>query len=142
MTVAPAAVVSQRLNASTILDRNLEAGRAADTALITADGRRVSYGELARLAAGVAGYLRDLGIEREQRVLMILDDSPAFPATFLGAMRIGAVPVPVNPMDRLDNYAYYLDDSYAKVVFVEAALLPALEEEERKARQLGQGTVT
>ena len=51
---------------------------------------------------------------------MILDDSPAFPAAFLGAMRIGAVPVPVNPMDRVDNYAYYLDDSYAKVLVVEA----------------------
>ena len=57
---------------------------------------------------------------------MILDDSPAFPATFLGAMRIGAVPVPVNPMDRVDNYAYYLDDSYAKVLVVEASLLEAL----------------
>ena len=68
-----------------------------------------------------------LGVEREQRILMILDDSPAFPAVFLGAMRIGAVPVPVNPMDRVDNYAYYLDDSYAKVLVVEASLLAALE---------------
>jgi benzoate-CoA ligase family protein len=58
---------------------------------------------------------------------MILDDSPAFPAVFLGAMRIGAVPVPVNPLDRVDNYAYYLKDSYAKVLFVEAALLPGLD---------------
>jgi benzoate-CoA ligase family protein len=37
------------------------------------------------------------------------------------------VPVPVNPMDRVDNYAYYLDDSYAKVLFVEGSLLDALE---------------
>jgi benzoate-CoA ligase len=42
-------------------------------------------------------------------------------------MRIGAVPVPVNPMDRVDNYLYYLDDSYARVLVVEASLLPALE---------------
>ena len=68
-----------------------------------------------------------LGVEREQRILMILDDSPAFPAVFLGAMRIGAVPVPVSPMDRVDNYAYYLDDSYAKVLVVEGSLLEALE---------------
>jgi benzoate-CoA ligase family protein len=58
---------------------------------------------------------------------MVLDDSPVFPATFLGAIRIGAVPVPVNPMDRPDNYAYYLDDSYANVLVVEAALLDKLE---------------
>ncbi len=119
---------AERLNASTLLDHNLEAGRADKTALLTADGA-VTYGELASMTAAVASYLVDLGVEREQRVLMILDDSPAFPATFLGAMRIGAVPVPVNPMDRLDNYAYYLDDSYAKVLVVEASLLSGLEAE-------------
>jgi benzoate-CoA ligase len=42
---------------------------------------------------------------------------------FLGAMRIGAVPVPVNPLDRADNFAYYLQDSYARVLIIEAALL-------------------
>jgi benzoate-CoA ligase family protein len=117
---------AERLNASTLLDRNLEAGRADQVALLTVDGA-VSYGELAGLTGAVASYLTMLGIEREQRILMILDDSPAFPATFLGAMRIGAVPVPVNPMDRVDNYAYYLDDSYAKVLVAEASLLPVLE---------------
>src|ERR671931_680935 len=55
------------------------------------------------------------------------DDSPAFHATFLGAIRIGAVPIPVNPMDRADNYAYYLDDSYAKLIVVESSLLEKLE---------------
>ena len=116
----------ERLNASTLLDANLEAGRADAPALLTADGT-VTYRELAGLTGAVASYLTMLDIEREQRVLMILDDSPAFPAAFLGAMRIGAVPVPVNPMDRVDNYAYYLDDSYARVLFVEASLLEALE---------------
>ncbi len=117
---------AERLNASTLLDANLEAGRAEKPALLTVDGP-VTYRDLAGLTAAVASYLTMLDIEREQRILMILDDSPAFPAAFLGAMRIGAVPVPVNPMDRVDNYAYYLDDSYAKVLFVEASLLPALE---------------
>jgi benzoate-CoA ligase family protein len=119
---------TERLNASTLLDRNLDAGRADKAALLTADGS-VSYAELASLVAGVASYLGELGVQREQRVLMILDDSPAFPAVFLGAMRIGAVPVPVNPMDRVDNYAYYLDDSYARVLVIEASLLPAMEAE-------------
>jgi len=117
---------AERLNASTLLDAQLEAGRAHAPALLTVDGV-VTYRELAGLTGAVASYLSMLGIEREQRILMILDDSPAFPAVFLGAMRIGAVPVPVNPMDRVDNYAYYLDDSYAKVLVVEASLLPALE---------------
>jgi len=119
---------SERLNASTLLDGNLEAGLADEPALLTGS-RAVSYRELASLVSAVASYLTELGVEREQRVLMILDDSPAFPAVFLGAMRMGAVPVPVNPMDRVDNYAYYLDDSYARVLFVEGSLLPALEAE-------------
>jgi benzoate-CoA ligase family protein len=119
---------AERLNASTLLDSNLEAGRAENTAYVTAE-ETVTYGELASLTAAVASYLVDLDVQREQRVLMILDDSPAFPATFLGAMRIGAVPVPVNPMDRVDNYVYYLDDSYARVLVVEASLLGALEAE-------------
>ena len=112
----------ERINASTLLDANLDAGRADRVALITAD-REVTYGELASLVAGVAAYLRELGVGRENRVLMVMDDSPAFHATFLGAMRIGAVPVPVNPMDRPDNYPYYLEDSYASVVVVDAPLL-------------------
>ena len=119
---------AERLNAGTLLDRNLEAGRADKPAFLTADGS-LTYRELASLTAAVASYLVELGVEREQRVLMILDDSPAFPATFLGAMRIGAVPVPVNPMDRVDNYVYYLDDSYASVLVIEASLLPGLEPE-------------
>jgi benzoate-CoA ligase len=117
---------SERLNASTLLDLQLDAGRAEQPALLTSEGA-MNYGELALLTGAVAAYLSELGVQREQRVLMILDDSPAFPAVFLGAMRIGAVPVPVNPMDRVDNYAYYLDDSYAKVLVVEASLMPALE---------------
>jgi benzoate-CoA ligase family protein len=116
----------ERLNASLLLDENLEAGRADRVALI---GERESstFGDVARLTARTAALLQALGVRREGRVLMILDDSPVFHATFLGAIRIGAVPIPVNPMDRPDNYAYYLDDSYAAVLVVEAALLEKLE---------------
>ena len=116
----------ERRNASTLLDGVLEAGRADEIALVTEEGM-VSYGELGRMVAAVGSYLNGLGVQREQRVLMVLDDSAAFHATFLGAMRIGAVPVPVNPMDRVDNHVYYLEDSYAKVLVIEAPLLPSLE---------------
>ncbi len=109
------------MNASTLLDGVLDSGRADAVSLITDDGE-VTYRELAGLVGATAARLRSLGVEREQRVLMVLDDSPAFHACFLGAMRIGAVPVPVNPMDRVDNHVYYLEDSYAKVVVIEDAL--------------------
>jgi benzoate-CoA ligase family protein len=114
------------MNASTLLDDVLNSGRADSVALIAEEGQ-VSYRELTGMTAAVASYLAELGVEREQRVLMVLDDSPAFHACFLGAMRIGAVPVPVNPMDRVDTHVYYLEDSYAKVVVIEAALSESLE---------------
>jgi benzoate-CoA ligase len=114
------------MNASLLLDGNLEAGRG-DKVALTGDGGSVTYAGLAGLTARTAALLRGLGVEREDRVLMILDDSPVFHATFLGAIRIGAVPIPANPMDRPDNHAYYLDDSYAEVLVVEASLLERLE---------------
>jgi benzoate-CoA ligase family protein len=117
---------AERLNASTLLDRCLDAGRARSGALITESGT-VSYEELAGLTAGTSAYLVELGVQPEQRVLIVLDDSPEFVAAFLGAMRIGAVPVPVNPMDRVDNHVYYLSDSYANVVVIDASLAPSLE---------------
>jgi benzoate-CoA ligase family protein len=119
-TVAP-----ERVNVSRLLDDNLDAGRAGKPAIVGEQGT-LTYSDLARLTARTASLLRELGVAREHRVVMILDDSPVFPATFLGAIRIGAVPVPVNPMDRSDNFAYYLDDSYANVLVVEAALLDKL----------------
>ena len=115
----------ERHNASLLIDRNLEAGRAEKVAILTA-GEALTYGDVARRAAQWGNFLRAAGIRREDRVLMILDDTAAFPAVFLGTMRIGAVPIPVNPMDRADNYAYYLEDSDAKALVVDAALLPAI----------------
>ena len=61
----------------------------------------------------------------EDRVLMVLDDTPTFPALFLGAMRSGAVPAPVSFLDTTENFAHYARDSYAKLVVAEDALLSA-----------------
>ena len=109
-----------------MLDANLEAGRGGKVALVGESGT-LTYDDVARLTARTAAMLTELGVGREDRVLMVLDDSPVFHATFLGAIRIGAVPIPANPMDRPDNYAYYLDDSYADVVVAESMLLDKLE---------------
>ena len=114
-------------NASLLVDRNLDAGRGDKTAVIAPD-RTVTYAELAADVSRWAGFLRSAGIGREDRVLIVLDDTTAFPVAFLGTMRIGAVPIPANPLDRVDNYAYYLEDSYAKAVVVDAALRPKLDE--------------
>lgn len=122
-----AAEVPERYNASTLLDRNLERGLAQKVCIRWQD-EEVTYGELHRRVCGFARALRGLGVRREERVLLVLDDSPAFPVAFLGAIRAGAVPIPTNPMLRPDDYAYFLQDSGARVVVADPALLPAVQE--------------
>ena len=110
-------------NASTLVDANLEAGRADRVAIISADNRTYTFGDLYRSVCRVATRLSDLGVRREERVLLVLDDTPAFPAAFLGAMRIGAVPIPVNFLARPEDFGYFLDDSYAVFAIVDHAFL-------------------
>ncbi|MBA2337402.1 MAG: AMP-binding protein, partial [Acidimicrobiia bacterium] len=114
-------------NVSTLLDANLEAGRATKVAAITDDGSEVAFAELFRQMCAVACRFSELGIGREDRVLLVLDDTPAFPASFLGAMRVGAVPIPANFLARADDFAYFLDDSYAAAVVVDAPFLDKVE---------------
>jgi benzoate-CoA ligase family protein len=115
----------ERFNAGTLVDRNLEAGRGGKTAIRCA-GEELTYAQLHDRVCRAGNALRALGVGREDRVLMILDDTPAFPALFLGAMRMGAVPVPVSFLDTLDNFRHYIRDSYARVVVAEDAVLERL----------------
>src|ERR671933_2995325 len=114
--------VPERFNVGTLIDRNLEAGRG-DKVALRADGAELTYAQLFERVCRAANALRSLGVRREQRVLMILDDTPAFPAVFLGAIRIGAVPAPVSFLDTTANFRHYAADSYAPVLVAEAAVL-------------------
>ena len=80
----------------------------------------LTYEELRRQVNRMGHLLRELGVRREQRVLLVLDDTTAFPIAFLGAMRIGAVPVPVSMLDKRERFRHYIEDSYAEVVVCEA----------------------
>src|ERR1700761_8945518 len=91
------------MNSGTLVDRNLEAGRGAKVAVRCA-GAELTYAQLHDRVCRAGNALRELGVGREDRVLMILDDTFAFPTVFLGAMRMGAVPVPVSFLDTLDNF--------------------------------------
>jgi benzoate-CoA ligase family protein len=115
----PTATIPERYNASLLLDRNLEAGRRDKAAILCGDAT-LTYGEVFARACGAGAALRDLGVERGERVLLVMDDNPWFPAVFLGAMRIGAVPVPVNPLYGADDYPYFVEDSGARLAIVDA----------------------
>jgi benzoate-CoA ligase len=117
----------ERFNASLLLDRNIDRGRAGKAAVHAVD-RSLTYGELLAQASRAGNLLRALGVAREERVLLVLDDTTAFPVVFLGAMRLGAVPVPVSPLDKADNFRHFVDDSYARVVVADAGSMPMLRE--------------
>src|SRR5579863_7864123 len=107
--------------ASDLLERNINAGRADKIAIHSA-AKDVTYGELFNLTCGAAKALLDHGVRREERVLIAGFDSPGWVASFLGAIRIGAIPVPVIPvLQHSEDYDHYLDDSQARVVVVDAA---------------------
>jgi benzoate-CoA ligase family protein len=121
--------VRDRYNAAIdLLDGNLEAGRGDKVAVRTTDGAELTYARMAAAANRAGGALRDLGVEIENRVLMAVLDGPEFAATFFGAIKLGAVPVPVNTNLKPHDYAHFLRDSRAKVAVVSAPLAGAFRE--------------
>src|SRR3989442_13754077 len=71
---------------------------------------------------------RRLGVAKEQRVVLLLPDGPEFVWSFWGALKIGAVPVPTNPLLKPRDYEYILRDSGATVVIAGESLVAAVEE--------------
>jgi benzoate-CoA ligase len=92
------------------------------------DRTRLSYGELARGIAKFAGVLREHGLRREERVLLLAHDSIEWPIAFLGSIHGGVVPVALNTLLTADDYAYVLSHSRARAAIVSAALMPTFEQ--------------
>src|SRR5439155_9316916 len=108
--------------ASYFVDRNVDEGRGTATAVICG-GRALTYADVQELANRSGNALLELGVQMEDRVVLLCLDTPEFLAAFWGAIKIGAVPVPVNTLLRTADYRYLLNDSRAKVAVVSAPLL-------------------
>ena len=117
--------------ATWFVDRNVAEGRGASSAFVYED-RTLTYADVQDLVDRTGNALLELGVRMEDRVLMLCLDAPEFIGTFWGAIKIGAIPVPVNTLMRTADYRYFLDDSRAKVAVVSGPLLgeaaPALAE--------------
>jgi benzoate-CoA ligase len=123
---APGAALPARFNfARHVVELN---GARPDKLAYVDDTRSVTYAELARRAGRVASALSALGLRREERVFVCLLDTVDFPATFLGCLHAGVVPVPVNTLLTADDYAFMLANSRAQALFVSGALVPTLAE--------------
>ncbi len=123
-TDAPGAVeidfhTPQSYNASEILFDNLAAGRAEKTAIYSTAGN-ATYEELCRRAGQVGNALISLGLEHQARILLVLDDTTAYPAVFFGAIRAGFVPVLANTLSPPDLMRFYLEDSEAGAIICDA----------------------
>jgi benzoate-CoA ligase len=103
----------------------VNAGRPAKAAFVDDQGS-LSYGQLDERVRRMAAGLRAAGLHREERVLLLMQDTADWPVAFLGAIHAGVVPVAVNTLLTADDYAYMLEHSRAQAALVSGALLPAL----------------
>src|SRR5579871_5234452 len=110
-----------------LLDRNVDEGRG-DKLVYTDTVSELTYRSLQQQSCRVANMLRRLGVRREERVAMLMLDTVDFPAVFLGAIRAGIVPVPLNTLLTSEQYAYVLADCRARVLFVSEALFPTVKD--------------
>src|SRR5881227_584733 len=125
--------IPREYNAATwFVDRHVAEGRGGRLAVIH-EGGRLTYGDVAAGANRLGNALRRLGVQREQRVMLLLYDSPEFVWSFWGALKIGAVPIPTNTLLKPHDYEYILRDSRAEVAIVSGALAPALAEARPRA---------
>jgi benzoate-CoA ligase family protein len=106
-------------NASRVLFDNLDKGRGDRLALTGPLGRR-SYFELCAEASRWGHGFASLGLSRGDRILMFLDDTPAYPAAFFGAVRAGFVPLLINTLTPPELLQFYLADSGATVAVTDA----------------------
>src|SRR5207302_3478954 len=122
MLTIPKIVIPDQYNAATaFLDRNVQEGRGEKTAIYY-EGNSYTYAQMAALANRVGNGLLDLGIDLEQRVALLMLDSPQLAAAFFGAIKIGAVPIPLNTNLRPNDYVYMLNDSRARVLLIHSVI--------------------
>lgn len=96
--------------------------------------RELLLGDLYRSVCRTANLLRRLGVKQGDRVMLLSRDHPTFYYIFLGAARIGAMPIPVNYFLRAADYEYMLRDSGAKVVVACKEVMPEIQEALKGAR--------
>lgn len=117
----------EQYNASEILFHNLDAGRSDKIALYYGD-QTLTYAQLADQANRIGNFLRDLHIQPGERVMLLLLDTPVFPASFFGAVKAGYVPIVTNTTLPSSDIEYFLVDGEARAVIVDAALYPKIAE--------------
>ena len=106
---------------SDFVDANVARGLGPKIAFIDPE-RSLTYGDLQVRSIRFANALRNLGVEHEQRVALLLNDTVDYPVAFWGVVRAGAIAIPLNTYLPLPQYAYILGDCRATTLVVAASL--------------------
>ena len=112
--------------ATHFVDRNVQEGRGGKVAIECGD-ERVTYQQLLENTNRVGNALLALGVRPEERVLLLLLDTPEFLYSFFGTLKIGSVAVPVNTQAKPQDYEYVLNDCRARVALVSEPLFAHIE---------------
>jgi benzoate-CoA ligase family protein len=112
-----------RYNAARLLFDGLDGRR--DAAAVRTLAGAVSYGALADRVSRIGRALLAAGLARGDRVLLLMDDTPDYPAAFFGAIRAGLAPMLINTLSTVDLLRFYLEDSGARAAIVDGAFAPA-----------------
>jgi benzoate-CoA ligase len=110
---------------SLYLERHIENGQGDRVAVHYKD-RKITYREIYELVNRAGNAFSGLGVGKGDRVIMMMYDSPHWIAVFLGVMKTGAVPVPVNILATSSDLEYFIEDSGAVALAVEQDLLPKI----------------
>lgn len=104
-----------------LVDRHIAEGRGAKVAYLD-PARQLTYAQLKDRTDRLANGLRRLGLQREQRIVLIMLDTIDFPVAFWAAVKAGAVAVPLNTLLTTDQWRYQIEDSRAAFVIVSPEL--------------------
>jgi benzoate-CoA ligase len=109
-----------RFNAAQyFVDRNVDEGRGEQTAILFED-QAYTYRQFLENVNRMANVLTELDIRMEDRVMLLLRDTPEMLFSFYGAIKTGAVPIPSNILMKAPDFLYMLNDSRAAVLIVDA----------------------
>jgi crotonobetaine/carnitine-CoA ligase len=114
------------VNLATLADE--QAARFGDRVLALVDGERVTYGGLVEGAGRFAAGLRELGIERGDRVAIMMANRPEFLYAWFGILKLGAIEVPIHNAARGPGIAHILETTGARALIVEEDFVPHVDE--------------
>jgi benzoate-CoA ligase len=104
------------------VDRNVREGRGDKVAVLCED-RAFTYSQIQERVNRFGNVLKSIDVRMEERVALLLHDTEIYPQAFFGSIKIGAIPVCLNTMNRSKDFEFFLNDSRARVLVVDALLL-------------------